>query len=173
MCIVCDGLNAFEGIVNAAKEGCSEDFLWGLPTSFLWEALLWGSKSCVRREAMCVLTSSSDGRTTNCCSFPCWSWVGWVGQVNYLMVWKRYSELHLLLHLDLIFYYVDANGLFTGVDQVGSSGTTATQSLVELRVRKDGDTTSITPEDIPECVLASSIASTILFFLVQHCATVC
>lgn len=79
MCIVCDGLNVFEGIVNVVKEGCSEDFFWGLFIFFFWEVLLWGFKLCVRREVMCVLIFSLDGRIINCCLFLCWLWVGWVG----------------------------------------------------------------------------------------------
>lgn len=36
-----DGLNVLEGILNVVRDGCGEDFLWALPSSFLSQALTW------------------------------------------------------------------------------------------------------------------------------------
>lgn len=134
---------------------------WGLPLDsafFLPEPsahhVVWFSDSCVRREATC-LVRSSDGTATGC-QFPSWLWVGWVGRVKYSKSWQR----DLSFHLDLIFYYFDAKRLLRRVE----ASTGAVQSPVEMRVRKDGEKTIVTPEYIPEIVRASSIAWYILFF---------
>lgn len=100
---------------------------------------------------------SSDGIAARC-QFPSYSWVGWIGKVFYPS-WNH----NLRSHLDLIFYYLDANRLLKRV--VATAG--ANQSLAEMSVRKDGEMTIVTAEDITdstERARASSIDSNILFF---------
>lgn len=68
-----DGLNAVSGVLNQLRPWFRGDFLSGLPSTELDQALLWYPKgNTVRR------TDQVGGIL-----FPSWSWAGWVGQVEY------------------------------------------------------------------------------------------
>jgi hypothetical protein len=137
-----DGLDAFTGILSALGEEAGQQFIWALPTSFLGDAFLWEYYGSTKRRGSCPIRFS-DGRITKC-DFPSWSWLGWVGKVEYQ---SRSLELSKR-EVTAIFYYLDGNG--TLVQAPG--------------VRNNDPRTEVTHKDIPESVLALNIASNILFF---------
>jgi hypothetical protein len=68
-----DGLNAVSGVLNQLRSWFRGDFLSGLPSTELDQALLWYPRgNTVRR-------MDQAGKVL----FPSWSWAGWVGQVDY------------------------------------------------------------------------------------------
>jgi len=69
-----DGLNAFSGVLNQFRTWFKGDFLSGLPSTELDQALLWYPKGAIVRR------KDLSGKSL----FPTWSWVGWVGQCEYL-----------------------------------------------------------------------------------------
>jgi hypothetical protein len=108
-----DGLDAFEGVLNALRRETRQDFLWALPKSFLSSILTWycDERSIKRREEMCRV-KSSDGITD--CPFPSWSWVGWVGVVRSVICHTS----------DLIFYYLDGKRQLQRVDEADDTQVT-------------------------------------------------
>lgn len=68
-----DGLKAFSGVLNQFRTWFKGDFLLGLPSTELDQALLWYPKSDIVRR------KDQSGSYL----FPTWSWVGWVGQCGY------------------------------------------------------------------------------------------
>ncbi|PQE09733.1 hypothetical protein CJF30_00009666 [Rutstroemia sp. NJR-2017a BBW] len=69
-----DGLNAISGVLTHFGHGVHEDFLCGLPVSTLFEyGMLWYFNTTARRRKP----------TSSGALFPSWSWVGWVGGVDW------------------------------------------------------------------------------------------
>lgn len=68
-----DGLNAISGVLSQFRTWFRGDFLSGLPSTELDQALLWYPKGdMIRRKDL----SGDD-------LFPSWSWAGWMGQSVY------------------------------------------------------------------------------------------
>jgi len=137
-----DCLDAFSGILSALEKETGQHFIWALPTSFLGESLLWEcqSGSPERRLGSCAMRFP-DGRITKC-NFPSWSWLGWMGKVEYQFVGYPKGN-------GMIFYYLDSNG---------------TLMQAPAGNRNDDPRTKITVTDIPKSILALNIASSIIFF---------
>jgi hypothetical protein len=69
-----DGLNAISGVLRHFGHGIRESFLCGLPVSTLFEyGMLWYFNTTARRRKP----------TASGSLFPSWSWVGWVGGVDW------------------------------------------------------------------------------------------
>lgn len=106
-----DGLDAIAGILRALEKEAGQHFLWALPTSFLGDALMWRCDNegrdewsgTTKRLDSCTVRSSN-GRIIYS-PFPSWSWLGWVGKVQY---WNDHISM-LKVNLQLIFYYLDGN----------------------------------------------------------------
>ncbi|PQE08780.1 hypothetical protein CJF31_00010294 [Rutstroemia sp. NJR-2017a BVV2] len=76
-----DGLNAVSGVLRNYKRGTNDRFLCGLPISDLFEfGMLWFCRSSLRHRQ-----PSRSGKP-----FPSWSWVGWVGGVDW--VWHGKAD---------------------------------------------------------------------------------
>ncbi|KAI1332982.1 heterokaryon incompatibility protein-domain-containing protein [Xylariaceae sp. FL0255] len=76
--------DAFRAISQSFMEISGSSFHWGHPHSRFESSLLWGAISCRsalrRRTEMTTLPSTSlETRAT----IPSWSWMGWVGPVNF------------------------------------------------------------------------------------------
>lgn len=82
-----DALNAFAGVAEVIKRNFQSSFLYGLPACFLDHALLWAHE-CPwdRRIAPASQAPSSDRLPARL--FPSWSWAGWAGSIQYLLVTK-------------------------------------------------------------------------------------
>jgi len=137
-----DGLDAFAGILSALGKEVGQQFIWALPTTFLGDALLWEYYGSPRRRGSCPVRDSDGGITK--CDFPSWSWLGWVGKVEYQSRSLDLSKRKVIA----IFYYLDGNG-----------------TLVQAHGDRNNDPrTEVTHKDILESVLALNMASSILFF---------
>ena len=68
-----DGLNAISGVLSQFRTWFRGDFLSGLPSTELDQALLWYPKGNIVRRKDQLRNDL----------FPSWSWVGWVGQSGY------------------------------------------------------------------------------------------
>lgn len=167
-----DGLDAFKGILNAFETDAGQRFLWALPTSLLGNALTWSGDITQRRQVKCTVSVQEEGScaaTITVCPFPSWSWVGWVGEIDFA---RSHGKLDADT-VDLIFFYLDGSGSLRHVES-----TVATQSLSRAiarkkttgltsleRIRNRYDETIVTLERIrPERARRLSIASNILFF---------
>lgn len=75
-----DALNAFQGIASLLQPAFKGDFLFGLPETELDIALLWQPDSHVRRRV------NPESKVP---LFPSWSWVGWIGKIQYL--WTKHQ----------------------------------------------------------------------------------
>jgi hypothetical protein len=156
-----DYRDAFQGIIECFQWDAKRTniFLWALPKKFLSNALTWHCKELCpeRRHQKCRVTSEW-GQPIKDCPFPSWSWLGWEAQVGF-------NALHGRLDaetIDLIFYY------FSGSKLLSANQTGATQSLSEMGVRKDGDKTIVSLDDIPKRVdhhlVLEADQSNVLFF---------
>ncbi|KAK4032281.1 hypothetical protein C8A01DRAFT_50888 [Parachaetomium inaequale] len=84
---VADALNAFAGVGRVLERAFDCSILSGLPTCYLDHALIWAHEGSWTRR---VLPDSShnnrDGLSTKV--FPSWSWAGWTGSMQYLLLTK-------------------------------------------------------------------------------------
>ena len=64
-----DILNAFEGVGRVLQQRMNSPLLSGVPEKVLDSSLLWESLQPLRRRA----------------GFPSWSWVGWVGEIQWTL----------------------------------------------------------------------------------------
>jgi Heterokaryon incompatibility protein (HET) len=96
-----DIISAFEGILGMFKVAEGRNFLWALPRSCLAQSLSWNFRSEPKRRRVRTSIAMEDSEMLQC-SFPSWSWVGWIGPISPSMAdpWK--AEL---VH----FYFVDNN----------------------------------------------------------------
>ncbi|KAI1170970.1 HET-domain-containing protein [Nemania sp. FL0916] len=99
-----DGLDAFSGILRALTQVFKIEFFWGLPKPFLGVALTWptSKRKMRRRNALCRL-EVTEGERTPTSGFPSWSWIGWVGPVNF-QDFVGYLDDH---HAGLEFYHLE------------------------------------------------------------------
>lgn len=143
-----DGLNAFEGILNALRREASQHFLWALPTSLLHSCLTWScdDRPIKRRETLCPVRSSNG---TTHCPFPSWSWVGWDVVVKSLITQTS----------DFVFYYLDGKWPLQRLVATSDTQGCIAESLL-LHIGR----TDVTLDEIPDFVRSQSIASNILFF---------
>ncbi|KAK4208730.1 hypothetical protein QBC37DRAFT_296075 [Rhypophila decipiens] len=82
-----DVLNAFTGVAGVLERNFETSFVYGLPACFLDHALLWAHECPWDRRLMAEFSSSSSERLP-AKLFPSWSWAGWAGSVQYLLVTK-------------------------------------------------------------------------------------
>ncbi|KAM7219426.1 hypothetical protein V8F06_005160 [Rhypophila decipiens] len=82
-----DVLNAFTGVAGVLERNFETSFVYGLPACFLDHALLWAHECPWDRRVMSEFSSSSsEGLPAKL--FPSWSWAGWAGSIQYLLVTK-------------------------------------------------------------------------------------
>lgn len=112
-----NGLDGFSGILSAFERGTQQHFWWGLPTFFLGNAMTWTVEmedvrgQTRRRTAMCPLRPPIDG--IDSCPFPTWSWLGWVGYIDFEDT-CGYLDCE---DAGLVFYRVRANGVPEKIEQ--------------------------------------------------------
>lgn len=78
-----DIYNAFEGVLEAFTNLSGETFHWGHPRSRFALSLLWTAASYIqlrRRTAETTLPMTSLNKTVQ---LPSWSWMGWVGSIQF------------------------------------------------------------------------------------------
>jgi hypothetical protein len=79
-----DVYNAFEGVLEAFTNLSGETFHWGHPRSRFPLSLLWRSPGSYtqlrRRTAETTLPMTSLNKTVR---LPSWSWMGWVGSIQF------------------------------------------------------------------------------------------
>lgn len=96
---------AFTGVQNVLKLGL-RDFQHGLPISYLDMAILWGPSDALARRS---------GLATN---FPTWSWMGWIGSVNYRAHFPSPRNMPEERSRPLLYWYrVGPNGILTRIRQ--------------------------------------------------------
>jgi len=86
-----DILNAFAGVAGVLERTLECNFLSGLPACYLDHALLWAHDSSWERRVVSSKSSSShssDDDHLPAKLFPSWSWAGWAGSIQYLLVTK-------------------------------------------------------------------------------------
>lgn len=93
--------SAFEGILGMFKVAEGRDFLWGLPRSCLAQSFAWSFRSRPKRREVRTRIVMP-GSEPLYCSFPSWSWVGWIGPISPVLAdpWK--AEL-------VTFFFIDHN----------------------------------------------------------------
>ncbi|RDL40258.1 uncharacterized protein BP5553_00237 [Venustampulla echinocandica] len=71
-----DILNAFSGILAALEQPWNTRFIYGIPDAHFGNALLWkGTDGSITRR----------GQDRRGHQFPSWSWVGWIGSVEFVV----------------------------------------------------------------------------------------
>ncbi|KAF2399435.1 HET-domain-containing protein [Trichodelitschia bisporula] len=72
--------DAFTGITRAFQRISGEQFHWGIPRSRFDIGMAWDTFTGQKRRAVLstLPVTSKHGRVT----FPSWSWMGWIGEVN-------------------------------------------------------------------------------------------
>jgi Heterokaryon incompatibility protein (HET) len=96
-----DILAAFNGILGMFNVAEAREFIWALPISCLAQSLSWNFRSEPKRRQSKIKLLMSNREMLQC-SFPSWSWVGWIGAITPTLAdpWK--AEL-------VTFYFVDNN----------------------------------------------------------------
>ena len=90
----CDGLNAFQGVLNILRPEFSDEFHWGLPESMFDIAITW------------LLGNHYPERRRH--NFPSWSWLGWrEGSNNRLF--SHIGDTRSIIR-ELTWYKVNADG---------------------------------------------------------------
>jgi len=72
-----DILNAFDGISNVLQNVMDTEFVEGLPSTYLDEALLWSPQSRIQLRGYSINQDDSNHH------IPTWSWAAWCGRVQY------------------------------------------------------------------------------------------
>ena len=78
-----DALNALEGVLSVLRTTMKTEFIYGLPETFLDEALLWVLREPHHRRTALSNRNSGIG-------FPSWSWVGWNTRSDYRAQFSGY-----------------------------------------------------------------------------------
>ncbi|RYP74901.1 hypothetical protein DL769_003907 [Monosporascus sp. CRB-8-3] len=86
-----DILNAFAGVARVLERSFESEVLSGLPACYLDHALLWAHESSWDRRVM-PSSRNVDGLPTK--PFSSWSWAGWTGSIQYLLVAKGEDTHH-------------------------------------------------------------------------------
>ncbi|KAG0603161.1 hypothetical protein M758_10G070800 [Ceratodon purpureus] len=153
-----DCLNAFTGIMNALGRGTGDpkqEFKWGLPLSFLANALKWRGNFMFWENFVLERSTKEHFISTKLsCPFPSWSWVGWVGKVK--MGYSLEAKM-----LGLHFYFLPRNGCKLVMVECS---TICLDSLIQ-RLKKPDERMDVHINDGKvQKALPKSIASNILFF---------
>ena len=90
-----DALNAFAGVAGVLERNFDSRFLNGLLVCYLDHALLWAHEASWERRVMPAFCGL-DGLPARL--FPSWSWAGWAGSIQYLLITKGEGSYHRQQH---------------------------------------------------------------------------
>ena len=153
-----DVLRAFGGIFNALNRDCNQEFLWGLPISFLGPALSWPRGK--RRRVTSVSTVSENG-TKIPIIFPSWTWAGWIGDE---IPWTQFDLPLNKNRLDLKFYILEQTGKPQLLHTARPHDVTGDELEYSQVLRGDSAKIVVDRRDIPSNVLALSNSGKLLCF---------
>ena len=162
-----DGLSAISGILQALGHNTGMAFKWGLPKFFLGVALTWPMLTETRSRRRAAKSRLRVGSSILEVEFPSWSWVGWIGPV-------QFQEMFGSLDSEsggLAFYEYSEDGSLV---QIGQNETVRlTTSQTERHYQQQypsnpmwrGDTKrKVTSQDIPEGLRIPEIRPILLAF---------
>jgi hypothetical protein len=111
-----DILAAFSGLSNVLSKGMNAHFVYGMPDVYFDWALLWEPRQFTpRRLPYRHRKRDSRGDKTKLeCTFPSWSWCGWLGTMHYpnavCSLYPHEMNEWFLRHTWIIWYIRDSRG---------------------------------------------------------------